>query len=101
MAVLDSCTLVMYTLGVMSNPTVIQTATLRENLSQIIDTLSEEKGFMVVTRKGKPVSALVNIDTFEDMLAKTSSSYLKDIREARREYKDGNFLTHKKLFGEV
>lgn len=91
----------MYNIVVMSNPTIIQTATLRENLSQIIDTLSEGKGFMIVTRKGKPVSALVNIDTFEDMLAKTSSVYLKDIKDARREYKNGNFLTHKKLFGEI
>ena len=85
----------------MSNTIVIQTATLRENLAQIIDTLSEEKGFLVITRKGKPVSALVNIDTFEELLAKNSPTYLKDIKEARREYKKGNFLTHQKLFGEV
>lgn len=85
----------------MTKPTVIQTTTLRDNLSQIIDALSEERGFLVVTRKGRPVSALVNIDTFEDLLAKNSPSYLKDIKQARREYKKGNFLTHEKLFGEI
>lgn len=85
----------------MIKTTVIRTATLRENLSQVINTLSKKRDFMVITRKGKPVSALANLDFFEDLLAKASPRYLKEIKEARRQYRKGNFLTHAQLFGEI
>lgn len=84
----------------MTKPTFVPTVTLRENLSQILNASSEE-GLFIVTRKGKPISALAGIDFFEDLLAKASPRYLKEIKEARRQYQKGNFLTHAQLFGEI
>lgn len=85
----------------MVKPTFVPTVTLRENLSQILNASSKKEGFFIVTRKGKPISALTGIDFFEDLLAKASPRYLKDIKEARREYKKRNFLTHEQLFVEI
>jgi hypothetical protein len=36
---------------------------------------------------------------WEDLLAATSSEYLKSIREARRDYKAGRINTHEAVFG--
>ena len=36
----------------------------------------------------------------EDLLAMTSSEYLKSIKEARADYKAGRIKTHKDIFGE-
>jgi len=36
----------------------------------------------------------------EDLLAATSPEYLTSIREARADYKTGQTMTHKEVFGE-
>ena len=36
----------------------------------------------------------------EDLLAATSPEYLKSIREARADYKAGQTMSHKEVFGE-
>lgn len=85
----------------MSQLTVVKVATLRQNLADVLRTLEKGKNFLIVTHRGQPVSALVNLDLFEDLLAKASPSYLKEIRTARREYSQGKFSTHTEIFGGV
>ncbi len=36
----------------------------------------------------------------EDLLASTSPDYLKSIKEARNDYKEGNVQSHNDVFGE-
>ena len=36
----------------------------------------------------------------EDLLASTSSEYLKSIKDARLDYKEGRVVTHKEVFGD-
>ena len=42
-----------------------------------------------------------NLDFFEDLLALSSPEYLTSIKEAREEYKNGEFLTHEQVFGQL
>ncbi|KPJ70474.1 hypothetical protein AMJ51_01755 [Microgenomates bacterium DG_75] len=79
----------------------VPSTTLRNNLADVLGEIAKKRKYLLVTKKGKPVSALVNLDFFEDLLALTSSKYLKGIKKAREEYKKGEFYTHEEVFGKL
>lgn len=80
---------------------LIPAATLRTHMADALKSISGGEHFLLVTRKNKPVSALVNLDFFEDLLAAASKEYRKSIREARDDYKKGRLLTHHDIFGQL
>lgn len=80
---------------------VITTTTLRKYLSDSVDKVSGEKDYLLVARRGKIVSALVDIDLFEDLAALMNKDYKKSIVQARKEYEQGEYITHEQLFGEI
>ncbi len=79
---------------------VVSSTTLRNNLA---DTLEEVKkrDYLLVAKKGKITSAIVDIDLFEDLLALSNKKYLASIKKAREEYKKGQIFTHEQIFGEI
>lgn len=79
----------------------IPSAILRNHFSDAIKEITKKEKYMLITKKGEPVSALVNIDFFEDLLALSSPKYLKSIKEAREDYKKGDYLSHQEVFGEL
>lgn len=81
---------------------IVQATTLRNNLSDTLDTIENKKPqFLLVARKNKISAALVNLDLFEDLLALASPKFLKSIEDARSQIKKGEFLTHEQIFGEI
>ncbi|MCH7641175.1 type II toxin-antitoxin system Phd/YefM family antitoxin [Patescibacteria group bacterium] len=80
---------------------VISSTVLRNNLSDSLKVVEKKKKFLLVAKRGKITSALVNLDLFEDLLELADSKYLKSIKKARQEYKKGDFFSHKDAFGEV
>lgn len=74
---------------------------LRNNLFNAIDEVSSKKDYLLVAKRGKITSALVNIDLFEDLLALVNKKYLTSIKKARDEYKKGLYSTHEEVFGEI
>ena len=80
---------------------VISSTVLRNNLSDSLKDVEKKKKFLLVAKRGKITSALVNLDLFEDLLELADSKYLKSIKKARQEYKKGDFFSHKDAFGEV
>ena len=80
---------------------VVDSSTLRSHLSDVLEEVSKRREYIMVTKHDQPVSALVNLDLFEDLLALTSLPYLKSIREARRDYRRGKTFTHKDVFGDI
>ena len=80
---------------------VINATILRSNFSNAIDIVNSKRDYLFIAKRGKIVSALVNIDLFEDLLALSNKSYIKSIKTAREEYKNGNVLNHLDVFGEV
>jgi len=77
---------------------VVATTVLRGNLSGVLTEVAEERDYLLVTKKGNPISALVNLDFFEDVLAATSSKYLESVRKAREQYAHGEVYTHEQVF---
>ncbi len=79
----------------------IQATTLRSHMAETLKSLAKQGKFMLITKKDKPVSALVNLDFFEDLLALTGKEYLKSIQEAREDYKKGHLFSHQEVFGNL
>lgn len=79
----------------------VPTTTLRNNLADVLEEVAKKRQYLLVTKKGNPVSALVNLDFFEDLLALSSPKYLKSIKEAREQYKKGKHYTHEEVFGKL
>lgn len=80
---------------------IINATVLRNNLADALSEVTNRKDFLLVSKKGKITSAIVNIDLFEDLLALTNKDYIKSIKKAREEYKKGDILSHEQVFGEI
>jgi len=79
---------------------IVNATILRNNLK---DTLEEVKkrDYLLVSKKGKITSAILDIDYFEDLLALTSPKYIESIKKAREDIKKGRVKTFEEVFGEV
>lgn len=80
---------------------VVNSTTLRNNLSDTIKEVSQNRDYLLVAKRGKINSALVNIDLFEDLLALADKEYLETIKEARKDYKENRVFSHEQVFGEL
>lgn len=80
--------------------TVVNATTLRNNLADTLDEVRRKK-YMLVARRGKLISAVVDIDFFEDLIELADTKYRESIRKARKEYNTGNVYTHEEVFGEL
>lgn len=80
---------------------IVNTTVLRNNLAVTLSEVTDRKDFLLVSKKGKITSAIVNIDLFEDLLALSNKDYLDSIKEARKDYKKGKVKTFEEVFGEV
>lgn len=81
---------------------IVQTTTLRNNLSDVLAAVEQKKpNWLLVIGRRKTRAALVNLDFFEDLLACSSPQYLKSIKEARQQTKKNKLFTHQEVFGEL
>lgn len=80
--------------------TIVNATVLRNNLSESLKEVASKKGYLLVAKRGKITSALVNIDFFEDLLALVDNRYLKSIEKARKEYQKGQVFGHQDVFGQ-
>lgn len=80
---------------------VISQTILRNNLSDALNEIARKRDYLLVAKKGKITSAIVDIDLFEDLMALANKSYVSSIKKAREEYEKGRILTHEEVFGEL
>jgi PHD/YefM family antitoxin component YafN of YafNO toxin-antitoxin module len=80
---------------------IVSTTVLRNNLADSLKEVTDKKDYLLVSKKGKVTSAIVNIDLFEDLLALASKEYKKSIKKAREEYEKGEIFTHEEVFGDI
>lgn len=81
-------------------PKSVKATVLRDHLSDALEEIGKID-YMLVTKRGRPVSALVNIEFFEDLLALAGAEYVDSIKEARADYAAGRTISHEDLFGEL
>lgn len=85
----------------MAKSKIVRATDLRNHLSDVLDEVEKEESFLLVMRNDEIVSAIVDIDFFEELLAKNSKEYLKSIREARKQYEAGETFSHAEVFGKL
>lgn len=85
----------------MNKSKLVSTTTFRNHLADVVDEVSENEDYLLVTERGEPKVALVNIDYFEDLLMANSPEYIKSIKEAREDFKTGRVYTHEQVFGDL
>ena len=76
----------------------IDASMMRKNLSEALDTVRDSKSIILVKRRGNVESALIGIDTLEDLLAVQDPEYLKSIAEARA---SKEWYTPEEVFGDI
>jgi len=79
----------------------VDTSTLRNNMADVVREVTLKKDYVLVTRKSRPMAALVNLDFLEDLLALSSPQYVDSIRKARRDWKSGKVFSHEDVFGRI
>jgi len=82
-------------------PKIIESTKLRNNLASAISEVNEKKDFLIITRGGKPVAGLVDLDTLEDLEALGSKEFINSIKEAKEQIKKGEYYTHEQVFGDL
>lgn len=80
---------------------VVSTTVLRNNLADTLKEVSKKKNYLLVAKKGRITSAIVDIDLFEDLLALSNKKYVNAIKRARKEFARGEFFTFEEVFGEI
>ena len=85
----------------MNKSKVLSTTTFRNHLADVVDEVSEKEDYVLVTERGEPKVALVNIDFFEDLLMANSPKYVASIKEAREDFKAGRVYTFEQVFGDI
>lgn len=93
-------TIILYIYNVHMNG-IVTTTTLRNNLADVLAEVAKRSDYLLVTKKQNPVSALVNLDFFEDLLALANPKYLKSIKLARDQYKKGKTSSFDEVFGQL
>lgn len=83
------------------NTISVPIATLRNNLADVIEEVISKKTTMIITKKGKALAGIVDLDLLEDLEALNSQKYIKSIKKARGDYKKGRVFTHEEVFGEL
>ena len=76
----------------------IDASSMRKNFSDVLNAVRQNKNLILVKRHGKVESALIDIDTLEDLLALQSPEYVKSIADAR---KSKEFYTPEEVFGDI
>ena len=80
---------------------VVHASVLRNHLADALDEVETKEKFLLIARNGEMVSALVDLDFFEDLLSLRSQKYLKGIQEARRQFEKGDTFSHDEVFGKI
>ena len=78
----------------------IRSTSLRGNLSEILSSVEKGSKFLI-TKHGQPVAGIVDFGLFEDLLALSSPTYLKSIKEARNQIKKGQVYSHEEVFKDI
>jgi PHD/YefM family antitoxin component YafN of YafNO toxin-antitoxin module len=79
---------------------IINSTKLRSNLADALK-MAKKKDFVLISHRGKIKTAIVDIDMLEDLLELGDKEYLKSIKEAREQYKRGEYYTFEEVFGNI
>ncbi len=78
----------------------IDATDLRNNLADALSSVRAGKT-LLVKRRGQLKVAMIDLDTYEDLLAASDPKSLAAIKEARSQYAKGDSLSFDEVFGDI
>ncbi len=78
----------------------IDATDLRNSLSEAMKAINNGET-LLVKKRGKLKVAMIDLDTYEDLLAASNPDNLKAIKVAREQYKQGQALSFDEVFGDI
>ncbi|MEX1123576.1 MAG: type II toxin-antitoxin system prevent-host-death family antitoxin [Patescibacteria group bacterium] len=81
-------------------PKSIKITSLRDNLAEALKQAKDDN-FLIVTKNNQPISALVDIDYFEDLLTISNPRFLSSLEESKRQVKNGEIYTLEEVMKEL
>lgn len=80
----------------------ITSSTLRDNLSDSLDYIEQDKGqVLLIQRHGDTDAALINIDLLEVVLDSVDKKLLAKLKASRQKADDGQFVSFAEAFGKL
>lgn len=79
----------------------VAVAEFRKDLKDTLSYVKESRTPLIITERGMPSSVLLDIDSYEDLLAGKNAEYLRSIRAARKEYARGDTANMDDVFGGI
>lgn len=77
---------------------------LRKNLARLLDNLSRESEELVITKRGKPVAVLMNVEKYleiqEALREFSDPAYLARLVEAKKGFAEGKGIPAQELYRE-
>jgi antitoxin YefM len=84
-------------------PKTISLSEAKARLSEIVKKVGDTRDVYTISRGGKPAGVLLSVEEYESLLETleilSDPEALAALREARKEEKKGEFLTHEEVWG--
>ena len=77
---------------------IISITRLRSNLSDILNATNKKQPIHIISRRGKPECAIVDLEKLEELLSVSDPQHLKDIATAREQVKKGEVAEMRDFF---
>jgi prevent-host-death family protein len=79
----------------------IQATALRNNLKDALDHVKSSKKPLIITERGVPTTALVDIDELEDYLMFQDKEFMKGLRESIAQMERGEVRSFEEVFSDI
>lgn len=80
----------------------VGTNELRKRLTELLESLQEESRELVVTRQGKPVAVIIDVEKYleiqEALREFSDPGYVRELLEAEREFDDGRGIPAEEVY---
>ena len=77
----------------------------KAHLSEIVKDVSETEEVVVISKGGAPSTVLMSVGEYESLMETleilSDPDLMKRIKQAEKELKEGKFLTHEEVWGEL
>ena len=77
----------------------------KAKLSELVKDVSETHEIITISKGGVPASVMMSVDEYESLIETleilSDPETMKKLKQAEKELKEGKFLTHKEVWGEL
>jgi antitoxin YefM len=86
-------------------PKTIPLSEAKARLSELVKDVSETHEIITISKGGVPATVMLSVDEYESLIETldilSDPDLMKKLKQAEKELKEGKFLTHEEVWGEL